>query len=54
MDFTFPLFGAVSVTGAIVGMRSAWRLTAVRWGVTKQIDWAWVVTIPAIVYEIFA
>lgn len=34
------------ITGAITGVGSAQRLSAVRWGVTLQIVWAWVLTIP--------
>jgi PiT family inorganic phosphate transporter len=48
-----------TITGAIVGVGSSKRLSAVRWGVARQIVWAWVLTIPAsavigaIAYEIF-
>lgn len=35
------------ITGAISGVGSAKRLSAVRWGVTLDIVWAWVLTIPA-------
>jgi len=35
------------ITGAISGAGSVERLTAVRWGVTLQIVWAWILTIPA-------
>jgi PiT family inorganic phosphate transporter len=34
------------ITGAIVGVGASRRLTAVRWGVTGRIMWAWVLTIP--------
>jgi inorganic phosphate transporter, PiT family len=34
------------ITGAISGVGAARRLTAVRWGVTLRIVWAWVFTIP--------
>lgn len=34
------------ITGAICGVGAARRLTAVRWGVTERILWAWVLTIP--------
>jgi len=34
------------ITGAISGVGSAKRLTAVRWGVTIRIVWAWIFTIP--------
>ena len=36
-----------TVTGAIVGVGATRRLSAVRWGVARQIVWAWVLTIPA-------
>ena len=48
-----------TITGAIVGVGSSKRLSAVRWGVAQQIMWAWVLTIPAsafiggLTYEIF-
>jgi PiT family inorganic phosphate transporter len=48
-----------TITGAIVGVGSSKRLSAVRWGVARQIMWAWVLTIPAsaliggLTYEIF-
>jgi PiT family inorganic phosphate transporter len=35
------------ITGAISGAGSVERLTAVRWGVTLNIVWAWILTIPA-------
>jgi PiT family inorganic phosphate transporter len=34
------------ITGAIAGVGASRRITAVRWGVTKRILWAWVLTIP--------
>jgi len=34
------------ITGAISGVGSANRLSAVRWGVTRNIVWAWLFTIP--------
>jgi len=48
-----------TITGAIVGVGASRRLSAVRWGVARQIMWAWVLTIPAsafiggLTYEIF-
>jgi PiT family inorganic phosphate transporter len=36
-----------TITGAIVGVGSTKRLSAVRWGVAGQIVWAWMLTIPA-------
>jgi PiT family inorganic phosphate transporter len=35
------------ITGAISGVGSVHRLSAVRWGVTLRIVWAWIFTIPA-------
>jgi PiT family inorganic phosphate transporter len=35
------------ITGAISGVGATRRLTAVRWGLTLRIVWAWVFTIPA-------
>ena len=35
------------ITGAISGVGSTRRLTAVRWGITLRIVWAWLFTIPA-------
>ncbi len=35
------------ITGAISGVGSVRRFTAVRWGVTLRIVWAWIFTIPA-------
>jgi PiT family inorganic phosphate transporter len=34
------------ITGAIAGVGTARRLSAVRWGVAGKIVWAWVLTIP--------
>lgn len=34
------------ITGAISGVGAAKRLSAVRWGVTLNIVWAWILTIP--------
>jgi len=47
------------ITGAISGVGSATRVSAVRWGVTFRIFWAWILTIPAsaimagIIYSLF-
>jgi PiT family inorganic phosphate transporter len=35
-----------AITGAIVGVGATRRLSAVRWGVARQIVWAWLLTIP--------
>ena len=42
-----PVSTTHTITGAIIGVGSTRRLTAVRWAVTKNIVWAWIVTIPA-------
>ena len=36
-----------TITGAIVGVGSTRRLSAVKWGVAGRIVWAWIITIPA-------
>ena len=42
-----PVSTTHTITGAIVGVGSTQRLSAVRWGVARRIVWAWVLTIPA-------
>jgi len=42
-----PVSTTHTITGAIIGVGSIRRLSAVRWGVAGQIVWAWVLTIPA-------
>jgi PiT family inorganic phosphate transporter len=44
--FGIPVSTTHTITGAIVGVGAAHRITAVRWGVTRRIVWAWVLTIP--------
>jgi PiT family inorganic phosphate transporter len=41
-----PVSTTHTVTGAIVGVGTTRRLTAVRWGVAGTIVWAWILTIP--------
>ena len=41
-----PVSTTHTITGAIVGVGSARRLSAVRWGVAGRVVWAWVLTIP--------
>jgi PiT family inorganic phosphate transporter len=41
-----PVSTTHTITGAIVGVGSTQRLSAVRWGVAGRIVWAWVITIP--------
>jgi inorganic phosphate transporter, PiT family len=45
--FGIPVSTTHTITGAIVGVGSTQRLSAVRWGVATRIVWAWVITIPA-------
>ena len=42
-----PVSTTHTITGAIVGVGSAQRLSAVRWGVAGNIVMAWIITIPA-------
>ncbi len=41
-----PVSTTHTITGAIVGVGAARRLSAVRWGVASRVVWAWVLTIP--------
>jgi PiT family inorganic phosphate transporter len=41
-----PVSTTHTVTGAIMGIGSIKRISAVRWGVAGQIVWAWILTIP--------
>lgn len=41
-----PVSTTHTITGSIVGVGSAKRLSAVKWGVATRIIWAWVLTIP--------
>jgi len=41
-----PVSTTHTITGAIVGVGSTQRLSAVRWGVARRVVWAWVLTIP--------
>jgi PiT family inorganic phosphate transporter len=42
-----PISTTHTITGAIMGVGSVTKFSAVRWGVAKNIVWAWVITIPA-------
>lgn len=42
-----PVSTTHTITGAIVGVGSVRKLSAVRWGVAGRIAWAWVFTAPA-------
>ena len=41
-----PVSTTHTITGAIVGVGTSRRLSAVRWGVAGRVVWAWVLTIP--------
>ena len=42
-----PVSTTHTITGAIVGVGSSQKMSAVRWGVASNIVWAWILTIPA-------
>jgi PiT family inorganic phosphate transporter len=42
-----PVSTTHTITGAIVGVGSTRRMSAVKWGVAGRIVWAWILTIPA-------
>lgn len=44
--FGIPVSTTHTITGAIVGVGATRRLSAVRWGITRRIVWAWILTIP--------
>jgi inorganic phosphate transporter, PiT family len=54
-----PVSTTHTITGAIIGVGAVKRLSAVRWGVTKKLLIAWILTIPvsaaiaAVVYYLF-
>ena len=41
-----PVSTTHTITGAIIGVGAVKRMSAVRWGVTVNLMWAWVITIP--------
>ncbi len=44
--FKIPVSTTHTITGAIIGVGVTKRISAVRWGVTLKLLWAWVLTIP--------
>lgn len=58
--FKIPVSTTHTITGAIIGVGLSNRVSAVRWGVTISLMWAWVLTIPvsailaALVYGILS
>lgn len=55
-----PVSTTHTITGSIIGVGATKRLSAVRWGVTVNLLWAWILTIPvsgvmaSIIYAIFS
>jgi PiT family inorganic phosphate transporter len=41
-----PVSTTHTITGAIIGVGSTRRISAVKWGVAGRILWAWILTIP--------
>lgn len=41
-----PVSTTHTITGAIIGVGATKRLSAVRWGITVNLLWAWILTIP--------
>jgi len=54
-----PVSTTHTITGAIIGVGAVKRLSAVRWGVTRSLMVAWILTIPvsatlaALIYFLF-
>ena len=46
-QFGIPVSTTHTITGAIVGVGTTNRFSAVRWGLAGRIVWAWILTIPA-------
>ncbi len=44
--FKIPVSTTHTITGSIIGVGATKRLSAVRWGVTVSLLWAWIITIP--------
>jgi PiT family inorganic phosphate transporter len=57
-NFGIPVSTTHTITGSIIGVGATRRLSAVRWGVTINLLWAWILTIPvsgalaALIYSI--
>lgn len=44
--YRIPVSTTHTITGSIIGVGITKRISAVRWGVTLELIWAWVLTIP--------
>jgi PiT family inorganic phosphate transporter len=59
-NLKIPVSTTHTITGSIIGVGATKRLSAVRWGVTINLLWAWILTIPvsaiiaAIVYYVYS
>jgi PiT family inorganic phosphate transporter len=57
--FGIPVSTTHTITGAIIGVGATKRISAVKWGVTTKIFWAWILTVPvsalfgAVMYYLF-
>jgi len=45
-SFGIPVSTTHTITGAIMGVGSLKRMSAVKWGVAGRIVWAWIITVP--------
>jgi PiT family inorganic phosphate transporter len=45
-SYGLPVSTTHAITGSIIGVGSAWRFSAVRWGIGRKIIFAWVFTFP--------
>jgi len=45
-QFGIPVSTTHTITGSIIGVGATKRLSAVRWSVTINLLWAWILTIP--------
>jgi PiT family inorganic phosphate transporter len=44
--YKIPVSTTHTITGSIIGVGLSKRVSAVRWGVTVNLIWAWILTIP--------
>jgi hypothetical protein len=45
-QFGIPVSTTHTITGAVIGVGATRRLSAVRWGLTRRVLYAWVLTLP--------
>ncbi len=46
MALKTPVSHTHTIAGSIIGVGATKRLSAVRWGITVHLLWAWILTIP--------